>query len=1565
MDTNIQRRVICDFWDERSAIRNRSRRVLKHHQDLVYFPMHEQPLCFHPIVQSLGPSAAEYILVQSSFRFMASVFEHETKIVTDVVQKLAYGLLPIPESMKQELLSVVIDELYHGYVARDFIDQVATATGVKPLLFSKDSKIGCALDKAKAKVPAPLKDHMSAVAVCIIENVITHEIIGIDNCPGVNPFFYAVNRDHLADEGRHAGIFTGLIPQIWSGLARAEKAQIQNAIPIFVEEWLSHNLAMADDVLILRSLRLSEPDIAQVIYDTHPKLDFAELSEVNPTVRHIEQWLRKVNVWDRYETLLEAGESGSDPLHYDRIEPVKFLAFSIPDEFGGAFESQRKHLSYLFKDVTIAGIFLTYLSEVLQKPSLGFVVVEEMADVRHRTQRLFRVAGPDTLVRDLVNHCDDSLWLSKPQRHRSPEDFPIPLDICFVDDKNPLINSATLRIFFDSKGESIEVTYHAGVYDSQRIAELLRDFSNYLKAISASPVAEISSLPLVSPDFVFNGSINAETHGAETTILNVLMQRAVEHPDKHAIRSQDLCLTYQQLNLRISSLSRILVDSKLCGGSCVGIIVTKRIDFVCLLLGVMKAGFIAVPLPVDCSTGHLENLIDQSKLKLILCDPDRKDSLDADIGQRMGVDVWPCHESLFLGPVLRQSHAKSDSPACVLFTSGTSGLPKGVVLFHGDLAWFAAGATDAFALLPTDVIMLFSNLCFDASLAEIVNSISAGAALAIPTSGLMDSQAQFFEECQSLGVTVLNLPAAFWGQLAARASDFPEMVRTILVYGEALSQNSLTEWYRISPKMSLINTYGPTEATIGASYCHLDQFKHLRHHQQLIGRPFLGRFIYVLDPFQRPLPFGATGQIYVGGSGTGSHYLMDPQFVPVTGDHDLLGPLYATHDIGQWLHCRDSGENILAFHGRNDHQVKICGLRIELSAVVKIISTHPAVSDAIAIVRNQDNANSIDAFVLQRSGISVSEREIRDFLREKLPSYSCPSRVSILQEWPLTQRGKVDRAQLQESLIETLSPDFAECAVINELSNVWRKLLGVAVITPESHFFELGGHSLLAMTLVGRVNERWKASLTLRCVIENPRFDSMKHRLLIAVKQKATFEALPSGRTLSTVGPASFGQQALLVADRLSVEGTPQYNVAFGLHFHVTINEQALKSAVAFVVDRQAALRCVFVWDSGRTKQNISDLSVVLTKELVGYDEYLALTHQDARIAHSLFEKPPLRVRLFQITDRPQATILYFNLHHVIHDGLSIGILMRELMVSYESFSCGQEPPMPILKESYLDFSSSMRCRIDSNRGEGIEFWRQYLKGSTPLVLKGRNDQICDILKGATHKVTIDAGDLARLRQRCQSQNINLSAAMFTATFYALRQRTLQEDYTVGSVVSLREELAHEHLVGMFVQMVLLRSNLDFDASIEVNMASVKQAIQRMLPQRHIPLSVLIEELNLPRDPHEQKVFDVMVNYHAFGGVFSSSSVGPLHPDLQFLDNNTVNVGLGIDFYDWGDQRLEIRLGYGQNIYDAGEIEDLANDLQKWIGIFANGDWRSTHTDLDLFARAWCTNDFCNKEYLC
>jgi amino acid adenylation domain-containing protein len=441
-----------------------------------------------------------------------------------------------------------------------------------------------------------------------------------------------------------------------------------------------------------------------------------------------------------------------------------------------------------------------------------------------------------------------------------------------------------------------------------------------------------------------------------------------------------------------------------------------------------------------------------------------------------------------------------DNAAYVIYTSGSTGRPKGVVVTHRALANYAAAAVDLYGITPADRVLQFASLSFDASAEEIYPALLGGAPLVLRTEEMLTDAATFFARCAEWGVTVLDLPTAYWHELVAElergAVRLPEAVRLVIIGGERALPERVAAWRRrVGDGVRLANTYGPTEATVVATLAELQGREEAATlpDQPLppvpIGRPVPNGRVYVLDGEMRPLPVGARGELYVGGAGVARGYLGRPEltaerFVPDPFAAEPGARLYRTGDVARW---RRAGE--LEFVGRADEQVKVRGFRIEPGEIEDLLLRHPGVRDAVVAAREDEPGRTrLVGYVVPREQ-APSAAELRRHLAAELPEYMVPAAFVVLDGLPRTGSGKVDRRALP-------APDApgapAESYVAPEseaerrLAEIWAEVLRVERVGTRDDFFALGGHSLLATQVVSRVRQAFGAELPLRALFEHP-----------------------------------------------------------------------------------------------------------------------------------------------------------------------------------------------------------------------------------------------------------------------------------------------------------------------------------------------------------------------------------------------------------------------------------------------------------------------------------------------
>ena len=546
--------------------------------------------------------------------------------------------------------------------------------------------------------------------------------------------------------------------------------------------------------------------------------------------------------------------------------------------------------------------------------------------------------------------------------------------------------------------------------------------------------------------------------------------------------------TYDQLNRRANRLAHRLIALGVNADTPVGVCIERSPAMITAMFAVLKAGGAYVPLDPASPPDHIARIVRHAGIMLIVRGagptplPPGVTTLEVDAGD--GNDENPGI------PV------STRSLAYIIYTSGTTGVPKGVMVEHRSVVNYIMTLGAACRFGSDDTLLQFASFSFDASAEEIYGALLHGATLALRVPGMLDTFTGFLDQCAAMGITVLDLPTAFWHQLvdalAPGGPALPSSTRLVLIGGEAASRSRLERWRRcVSPSVRLINTYGPTETTIVATT--YDATGGVREGEGArdvpIGRPVANCRAYVLDARRRVVPVGVPGELAIGGACLARGYLGDPgltaaKFIPDPFDGE--GKMYCTGDLVRWL-----PGGVLEFLGRRDHQVKIRGFRIEPGEVEAAIRESDVVRDVVVVGReDRPGDRRLVAYCIFNGGAREGEEAVRSALRRRLPEYMVPSAFVGLDRFPSTPAGKVDRTRLPlpgASPARAGAPrDVPGTQVEASLARMFEETLGRESVGMEENFFDSGGHSLLAMQLLSRIRHAWSVRVTLDDLFGTP-----------------------------------------------------------------------------------------------------------------------------------------------------------------------------------------------------------------------------------------------------------------------------------------------------------------------------------------------------------------------------------------------------------------------------------------------------------------------------------------------
>jgi amino acid adenylation domain-containing protein len=641
------------------------------------------------------------------------------------------------------------------------------------------------------------------------------------------------------------------------------------------------------------------------------------------------------------------------------------------------------------------------------------------------------------------------------------------------------------------------VQYSTDLFDVATMVRLFRHMATLLTAGAADPRLRLSELPLLPAEErhqILEGWSQGGAHRQPARLVHERMhEQALRAPASPAVVAGGRTLTYADLDRAAAALAAGLRHRGAGPETVIGLCIDRTPEMIVALYGILAAG--AAYLPLDPT-------LPAERLALLLGDA----GATAVLTRRGLASTLPdlpatllCIEDLGGGaPLPGGGRAMGESTAYVLYTSGSTGTPKGVVVEHRALASFVEAALEIYAIGPGDRVLQFASLSFDTSAEEIYPCLAAGGTLVLRDEEMLASPARFMEACRAFGITVLDLPTAYWHELAGSADLLPPDVRLIILGGERALPERVRSWLAAAPSRTrLLNTYGPTEGTVVATACDLAATAPAVP----IGRPLPGVEAYLLETHFEPSPPGVPGEICLGGADLARSYLGRPdltaeRFVPSS----FGGPgerLYRTGDLGRWL---PAGQ--IEFVGRADDQVKIRGFRIEPGEVAAALARHPAVREAAVVARETGaGERRLAAYAVPADPAAPpSIADLRAFLKERLPVYMIPADLVLLDALPLTRTGKVDRKALPAIEGGVVhgghvgdGGGYAPPTTATEelLAEIWQQLLGVERAGIYDNFFDLGGHSLLVPQLIARIGDTFLVELPLRALFEAPTIAQM------------------------------------------------------------------------------------------------------------------------------------------------------------------------------------------------------------------------------------------------------------------------------------------------------------------------------------------------------------------------------------------------------------------------------------------------------------------------------------------
>jgi amino acid adenylation domain-containing protein len=1037
----------------------------------------------------------------------------------------------------------------------------------------------------------------------------------------------------------------------------------------------------------------------------------------------------------------------------------------------------------------------------------------------------------------------------------------------------------TLSLVNGREGLTATMEYNTDLFDAVTIERMGAHLKMLLEGVAADPARRLSELPLLTEAeerLMLSEWNDTRAEFPRGLCLQQLFEQQVERtPDAVALVCGDRQLTYAELDGRANRLAGELRRLGVGPEDFVGILMERSAEMIVALPAVLKAGAAYLPLDPAHPRERLAFMLEDAGASVLLTQERLRERLPALHPRMVCLDMnGEAVERLEAGDV--DSGVSPLNAACVIYTSGSTGRPKGVLVEHRSLVNYILSAGETFDLKESDRVLQFASISFDAAAEEIFTCLSRGAMLVLRSEEMLSTAEGFLRTCGQMGVTVLDLPTAYWhllaGELHAGRAVMPECVRLVVIGGEKAHAGQVSRWHEtVRQQVRLVNTYGPTEATVVATACELRAVEGGAQRAEVpIGRAVSNVTTYLLDRRLRPVPVGVVGELYIGGAGVTRGYWNRPEltaerFLPNPFAPDAGERMYRTGDLVRYL---PDGE--IEYVGRADSQVKVRGFRIELGEVETVLRSHAAVRDAVVLASEDgEGGRRLIAYVAAEPGRVVTESELRGYVRGSLPEYMVPSAVMVLEQMPLLPNGKLDRGALPApsgSRQYLTSSADARDLVEDVLAHIWAEVLKLEQVGVNENFFDLGGHSLLATQVVSRVREAFRVEVSLRGLFEKPTVAELS-KVVGALLRGGDGSPLPSvtradrGAAL----PLSYQQQRLWFISQLQ-PGSSLYNLTVAVRVEGRLDAAALERTLGEVVRRHESLRTSFTKVGGQPVQVISQTFTVELPfvDLSGLsadgreEEARRLGIEEARQPFDLERDLLLRALLIKLAEDEHVAVL--TMHHIASDGWSMGVLVREVAALYEAFAKGEPSPLGELELQYADYAVWQREQLrDEALEEHLDYWRRQLAGAPasfelPTDFPGRETPL---ERGAAHVFKIHADTAAALKSLALRSGATLYMTLLAAFKVLLHFQTGQSDIVVGTGNANRGQLETEAMIGFFINSLVLRTRLDGDPTFADLLARVRGVTLDAYRHQDVPFEKLINALKIERRLGRNPLFEV------------------------------------------------------------------------------------------------------------
>jgi amino acid adenylation domain-containing protein len=969
------------------------------------------------------------------------------------------------------------------------------------------------------------------------------------------------------------------------------------------------------------------------------------------------------------------------------------------------------------------------------------------------------------------------------------------------------------------------------------------------------------------------------------TVQDQLHEAFAVYKDRIAIEYGTIFQTYAQLDKESNYIANCILSKGLKKKTLIGILTNDRLDFVTLIIGILKAGCIFVPLDTANPDGRLEVMIQTIGLKYIFVDPANLDRFEHHETLSRPQVEWISFNGFIHGEntwftAPQEVLYDPEDHIYIYFTSGSTGIPKALLGKNKSLRHFIDWETETFNITNDFRISQFITPGFDAFLRDVFVPLCSGGRLCIPQDKdiILDAEA-LIEWLEIHQVNLMHGIPSFFRLLSTHPllnENIFKSIKYVLLSGEKIKSSHLVRWYDIyGGRIQIVNLYGPTETTMIKS-CYLIQPTDIHRKSIPIGKAIRGSQIIILDENNEVCEKLVTGEIHIRTPFRTSGYYNHPELTrqrfipnPFTNGNDPHDLFYKTGDLG-----RELADGNIELMGRLDRQIKIRGIRIELEEIENILLNHPLVDESVVVKQELSGGNEVlVAYITKTTGEEQNNEslsaDIKEYLSGTLPEYMVPGRIILMESIPLKPNGKIDYEMLPDPFPDDQTdviPPTNNCQA--KLVAIWSQVLGTRMIGLSSSFFELGGHSLNIMSLISHIHKEFEVKIALGEIFKNPTV-KMQASLIQGASQEKYIAIRPVEH--KEYYPLSSAQKRMYMMQQLDENSTAYNMIRDAIEMEGDIDRDRMEEILRKLIERHESLRTSFRMINGEPLQEIHQIHKLefhmeYHEKKVNQEKKSGLNHQ-AIIKNfirpfDLAQAPLIRIGLVKTGE--SRYLLMTDMHHIISDGLSLEILIKDFGLLY------QENELPPLKLHYKDFSQWQNSPgVQQSITQQETYWLKKFDKEIP-VLSIPTDYPRPVIQsfaGSTTTLEVGKEETQALNRIALEEGATMNMLLFAVYNVLLGKISGQEDIVVGVPIAERRHADLEKIIGLFVNSLTMRNYPRGEHTFSAFLKDVKFKTLEDFENQDYQFESLVDRLLIERDPSRNPLFDATFKFTAIDKV--------------------------------------------------------------------------------------------------